>query len=188
MESYRAKREYLVSRIALKDAVRSAIATPGGDFAYPIEIYGEHDDKGKLYIRGYGDLSEKVDGLSVSIAHKINVAVSAVSSAPIGIDMEIIEDKTDDFIFAAFTDNEIAMINDSGKAGGDGSEISKKSAAALRFWTAKEAYGKMIGEGLGGNPKRYEISDVDGDVASINGTRIRTFIYADEYIVSYTLN
>ena len=58
--------------------------------------------------------------------------------------------------------------------------------AATRFWVAKEAYAKMLGEGLKGNPKRFEISAAEGDTLIINDTRIQTTLLDGDFILGWT--
>ena len=170
------QRANLISRIALKDAVRSATAGAGGEMMYPVEFYCDNDEDGKPFVRGYEQTSEKVDHLCVSMSHKGEVAVAIAATKPVGIDLEIIEHKQDDFVRAAFTENEIELMRDA-----EGPE------PAVRFWVAKEAYAKMTGKGLGGNPKRFEVTQTAGDELIIAGTRIKTTVIDDKFIAGWTL-
>ncbi|MDR0490637.1 MAG: 4'-phosphopantetheinyl transferase superfamily protein [Oscillospiraceae bacterium] len=176
ISSAKAKRENMVSRIVLKDAVRSFVAEDEREMIYPIEFYCLHDEAGKPYLKGYGDAAKKVDGLCVSLSHKDNAAIAIVSYEPVGIDLENIEEKTDDFLNMAYTSREIELIK-----GLDSPE------AAIRFWVAKEAYAKMTGDGLKGNPKRFEVSAIDGDALIIEGARVQTVKIDDKYIAGWTV-
>ena len=171
LPSQQHKRENLISRIALKDAVRSLLADADGDMMYPIQFSCFHDDQGKPYVRGCGDAESTVDRLNVSLSHKGNIAAAIVSEKPVGIDLEKIEEKSTDFVQAAFTDAERQVLAAYGQSDG-----------VIRFWVAKEAYSKMSGEGLRGNPKRYEVSACDGDVLFINDVPIQTAKLGDTII------
>jgi len=173
-----ARNEFLYSRIALKDAVRSFIAKRDGDseMLYPIEIRCSHDENGRPYIQGSGRASTKAERIFVSLAHKGTAAAAIASEKPVGIDLEKIEEKTEDFLQIAFTDNEIRLIR----------EINNPEAV-IRFWAAKEAYAKKTGFGLKGDPKRYEVCAVEGDILYIGDTGVQTVKHGEEYIIGWTL-
>jgi len=79
LDSQKQKREYLISRIALKDAVRSWLADRDGDMMYPIEFDCVHDDGGQPCLRGYGRAAQRVENLHVSLSHRGGTAVATVS-------------------------------------------------------------------------------------------------------------
>ena len=170
------RREHLISRIVLKDAVRMFIGEDNGELLFPIEFYCDHDKHGRPVLHGYGRAAEKVDNLYVSLAHKGKTAAAIVSERPVGIDLELIEEKPDDFVKMAYTAKEIGLIKEIGCMD-----------TAIRFWVAKEACAKMMGIGLQGDPKRYEISSVNGDVLIIGGSRVQTAKVGTEYIVGWTV-
>jgi acyl transferase domain-containing protein/phosphopantetheinyl transferase (holo-ACP synthase) len=169
-------REHLVSRIALKDAVRAFARREGGELLYPIEIFCSHDGKGRPLVSGHGRAAQPVEGIHVSLSHKGNEAVAIAADGPVGIDLEKIEEKSPGFFEVAFTERERELL-----AGLPGPE------AALRFWVAKEACSKKAGTGLGGNPKRFEVSAVDGDILSVGDERVKTMLVGKEHIVGWTL-
>ncbi|MDR1558852.1 MAG: 4'-phosphopantetheinyl transferase superfamily protein [Clostridiales bacterium] len=162
LKSSKGKREYLLSRIALKDAVRSHVSS--GDLMYPVEFYSSHDENGMPTVHGYGNAAEKVDCLSVSISHKGYAAVAIAANEPVGIDLEIIEEKSESFLETAFTEKERELIN-----GLDSPD------AAIRFWVAKEASAKKTGYGLKGGTKQFEVRAVEGNTLLIGDDRVRTF-------------
>ncbi|MDR2649546.1 MAG: 4'-phosphopantetheinyl transferase superfamily protein [Clostridiales bacterium] len=164
------KREFILSRIALKDAVRSYVSD-GGNLMYPIEFYCTHDENGRPAMRGYGNAAEKVDSLYVSVAHKGNAAVAIASREPVGIDLEIIEEKSRDFLETAFTEREIELL-----------KALNSPEAAVRFWVAKEASAKKTGYGLKGGPKRFEIRALEGDTLLIGEDRVRTVKIGSEHL------
>ncbi len=57
---------------------------------------------------------------------------------------------------------------------------------STRLWVAKEAYGKMLGKGLSGNPKAFEIQRINGEELLIQDTTIKT-IKLKNYIIGWTL-
>ena len=174
LKTYKSRHEYLISRIALKDAVRASVRQNNDSMIYPVEFYSTHDENGKPQIHGYGRAAEVVERLHFSLAHKDNAAVAIVSDKPVGIDLEKIEDRSEDFISMVCTDNEIQLIKKAGRP-----------ETVTRFWAAKEAYTKMLGTGLEGNPKRYEISEFSDDTLTIGNTVLRTVMLGTEYIVCW---
>jgi phosphopantetheine--protein transferase-like protein len=139
---------------------------------YPIEISVQYDDKGKPYLYGH----EKLQGIEISIAHKGSEAVVIMSDKPVGIDIEKIEARDIGFMNIAFTSNELNLLK------------KKKYEAEwiTRFWVAKEAYGKMLGIGLQGNPKQYEIESIAGEELRIKNTTITTVKHRNDFIVGWT--
>jgi phosphopantetheinyl transferase (holo-ACP synthase) len=169
------KREKLISRIVLKDAVRTFTAD-GEEMLYPVEFVCLHDENGKPYLKGYGRAAEKVDHLHVSLSHKGETAIAIVSEKPVGIDLEKLEDKPENFIKEAYTEKEIEML-----------KTMDKPESLIRFWVAKEACSKKDGTGLMGNPKRYEVSSVEGDILVVGETRVKTVKIGGEYIAGWTI-
>ena len=173
--SRKQKHEHIVSRIALKDAVRSFVSGGGGEMLYPIEIYCDHDKNGRPKIHGYGRAAGQVDSLCVSLAHKGNSAAAIVANAPVGIDLEKIEAKEESFLNVSFTDREIELIKE-----------ANRTETAIRFWVAKEACAKKAGIGLC-DPKRYEVKAIEGDVLIVGNERVQTAKVGTEHIVGWTV-
>jgi len=165
------RRTWMISRVAVKDAVRNLLNTQKQQACYPItfEIYS--DEFRKPYVKG--GLTE---GIQVSIAHKGTdaVAIARLNEA-VGIDIELIEARSPAFFDLVFSDIEMLLL-----------EGRDKTEWATRFWVAKEAYGKYLGKGLQGNPKAYTVSAVDGETLKINEKVIKTIKY-NNYIIGWTL-
>jgi malonyl CoA-acyl carrier protein transacylase/phosphopantetheinyl transferase len=178
MKNGRQNREVLFSRIALKDAVRryAAVAQGQDEMAYPVQIFLHHDKDGKPFVRGYEELGKQIDGLHVSLAHKGDEAVAMVADHPVGIDLEKIEEKEDGFIASAFTEKERALL-----------KKRNQPEDVIRFWVAKEACSKKDGTGLKGNPKRYEVKSVDGEILYVGKEKIQTMKIGEEYIAGWTI-
>lgn len=82
--------------------------------------------------------------VSVSLSHSGDFVACAVSSAPVGIDLEI-KREVKPSLLKALNEEELEFVNKS----------EDKDSAFLRIWTAKEAYLKLTGEGLAGLGKAH---------------------------------
>jgi phosphopantetheinyl transferase len=166
------RRPYVISRVAIKDAVRIYLMEKYEKKTYPIEIAIDHDEKGKPVAKGLDELK----GLEISLSHKGNESVALVSDKPVGIDIELIEERSPAFMDMSFTERELALLKE-----------REQAEWTTRFWTAKEAYGKMLGVGLEGNPKKYEIERIKGDSLFIGLQEIHTVKHKEKYIVAWII-
>lgn len=165
------RKTWMVSRVAVKDAVRHLLLEQKGEAHFPITFEISADEVGKPYLIG-----EATDRIHVSLAHKGKDAVAiARYDKPVGIDMEIIQERSPGFYSLVFTDHESELLKDRDQA-----------EWTTRFWVAKEAYGKSIGKGLQGNPKAYEVTKIENDHLWINNIEIKT-IKHNNYIIGWTL-
>lgn len=167
------RKDYLVSRVAIKDSLRTYTFRKYGKETFPAEYDIQHDKFNKPIVES----SQKDLGkMEISIAHKGVNGVGVVSDKPVGIDIETIEDRTEEFMNISFTPKEKELIK--------GKDLAEWST---RFWVAKEAYGKMLGLGLQGDPKRYEIkSIIDDNHLLIEDCTVETIKYKN-FIVGWTL-
>ncbi|MFA9189284.1 4'-phosphopantetheinyl transferase superfamily protein [Flavobacterium magnesitis] len=165
------RKSWMVSRVAVKDAVRNLLKQEKNHPCFPITFEIGSDEAGKPYL--IGDMTKNIH---ISLAHKGKDAVGiAQSGKPVGIDMEIIEERSSGFYDLVFTDNELVLLK-----GKDQAEWT------TRFWVAKEAYGKFMGTGLKGNPKRLEVEKITEDSLWINKIEIK-IIKHKNYIIGWTL-
>ncbi len=165
------RKEWMVSRVAVKDAVRNLLREQKNHPCFPITFEIGKDEVGKPYLMG--DVTEDIH---ISLAHKEKDAVGiARHGGPVGIDMEIMQERSSGFYDLVFTDHELTLLK-----GRDQAEWT------TRFWVAKEAYGKFLGTGLKGNPKAFEITNIEGDHLWINQTEIKTIKHKN-YIIGWTL-
>ncbi|WPU91399.1 beta-ketoacyl synthase N-terminal-like domain-containing protein [Mucilaginibacter sabulilitoris] len=165
------RKTWMISRVAVKDAVRNLLNKQKQQACYPIAFEVKSDELGKPYLNG--DLT---DGIHISIAHKGTDAVGiAQFDKPVGIDMEIIEDRGAGFTDVVFTENEMLLLKDKDMA-----------EWATRFWVAKEAYGKYLCKGLQGNPKAYVVEEIRDNDLRINDIFIKTLKHKN-YIIGWTL-
>ncbi|ASK30032.1 beta-ketoacyl synthase [Chryseobacterium sp. T16E-39] len=165
------KKNWMVSRVAAKDAVRNLLRQQKDHACFPITFEIRSNEVGKPYL--IGDITEDIH---ISLAHKGKEAVAiARQGSPVGIDMEIIEERSSGFYDLVFTDAELALLKNRDQA-----------EWTTRFWVAKEAYGKFLGTGLKGNPKAFEVNKIEGDRMWIEQTEIK-IIKHKNYIIGWTL-
>ncbi|WEK70391.1 MAG: beta-ketoacyl synthase N-terminal-like domain-containing protein [Candidatus Chryseobacterium colombiense] len=165
------RKSYMVSRVAVKDAVRNLLKKEKNHPCFPITFEVGKDEVGKPYLIG-----DSTKDIHISLAHKGKDAVGiAKSGKPVGIDMEIMEERSPGFYDLVFTNNELALL-----------EGKDQAEWTTRFWVAKEAYGKFVGTGLKGNPKNFEVEKITEDSLWINQTEIKTIKHKN-YIIGWTL-
>ncbi|GAB1694538.1 beta-ketoacyl synthase N-terminal-like domain-containing protein [Krasilnikovia sp. M28-CT-15] len=144
------RKQWMLGRIAAKDAVRFRQWDAGHTDVYPIELTVRNEPSGRPYVdlrpgRGF------VPGV-VSIAHtqEVGVAIAGPPGAEVGIDVVEIAPRDDATLKYALTDAERAQL-------GTDTDVA-------RVWAAKEAVGKALGTGLDGAPRRFAVSLADGTV------------------------
>lgn len=165
------RKSWMVSRVAVKDAVRNLLKKEKDYACFPITFEIASDELGKPYLIG-----DSTKDIHISLAHKGKDAVGiARSGKAVGIDMEIIEERSSGFYDLVFTANELVLLKD-----------RNQGEWTTRFWVAKEAYGKFVGTGLKGNPKKNEVEKITEDSLWINQTEIKTIKHKN-YIIGWTL-
>ena len=167
-QSPRSRHRWLLGRMAVKDAVRQSQWDRGAGPRFPAEFTVDNDASGRPSVTGR--LDAPVD---ISIAHTGELAVAIVGAPEtagdgIGIDVEVVEERSQQFEALAFSDAERAMLDRcaAGAAAGEGADRSQPKARLewlTRFWCAKEAVAKAEGTGLGGLPQRFVIERLAGD-------------------------
>ena len=157
----RARRGWLLGRIAVKDAVRMHRWETSASPIWPVEIAVRNAPTGQPI----------VDGVRVSIAHKDDRAVALVDATrACGIDIERIEPRTEGFLRVAYTAAELAL--------GEG------DAHLARLWAAKEAVGKARGTGVT-DPKKLEVRVADRGRLAIGDAIIETYTDGD-HVIAWT--
>jgi phosphopantetheinyl transferase len=168
----RRRRQWLAGRVAAKDAVRAWLHLQhGAEAVWPQEICIENDEAGAPKLRA--NVSNVVPGtLHISIAHKnikgSTLAVAIVDEQPVGIDIEVIEQRSGDFLDLTFSKREMAMFSENDAA-----------AEYTRGWVAKEVVAKLQGTGLQGRLHDFNISARDGDCFCVNGYWVVTHALRD---------
>ncbi len=154
-----AQREWLLGRIAAKDAARIYLWEQGAGPLFPIEISIRYNDSG-------APVAFCPEGvrLNLSIAHKPSIAVAMVDAvAPVGVDVETIEARGTEFERTAFSESERALL-----------PAHHRDEWVTRFWAAKEVVGKASGKGLQANPRKTTVDKVDGEQIRVNGDWVGT--------------
>ena len=154
------RRQWLLGRLAAKDAVRHRQWEEGLAEVYPIEVGIENDDTGRPWFRSRPG-SGFVD-CDVSLAHcaEIGVALAqqweagADRNAPgVGIDVVEVTPRHETTVRYALTSEELTLLD--ALAGGE------RGLWFARFWAAKEAVGKAERTGLDNNPRRFVVTGHD---------------------------
>jgi acyl transferase domain-containing protein/phosphopantetheinyl transferase len=174
------RREYLVSRAAVKDAVRTWWSRKHGtDLPHPAEFAIEHDEQGRPFFLG----SEEATLPYLSIAHTSGSAVAIVSDRPVGIDLESAGRDTRSILAEFTTGDERALLERL-------APLYAEENVETRLWCAKEAVGKALGMGLNGRPKDFEAIDHDekgsflihhvptGERLVVRSARLDSFLFA----------
>ncbi len=147
------KRNFLISRFAVKDAIRLWWMRRGADPIHPATIRIDHDQNGRPFV--------SQEGMPVlpwiSLAHSDGTAVAIASDQEIGIDLEPLTNSNAQLNGYA-SDNEKALLAGMASQAPD-------EAWDLRLWCAKEAAAKACGTGFQGRPRDFAL--VDGDPAGL---------------------
>ncbi|PSL28014.1 type I polyketide synthase [Dyadobacter jiangsuensis] len=164
------KKEWMISRVAAKDATRMLLLRARKEAYFPIEFEIRSDEVGKPFLDG-----PMTGGIHISLAHKNLEAVAIASEkGPVGIDIEEIQPRSAGFTEIVFTAAELALL-----------EGRDQDEWMTRCWVAKEAFGKMLGKGLMGNPRAYQIEEIIEDALRIQDTWINTIKHFN-YIIGWT--
>jgi acyl transferase domain-containing protein/phosphopantetheinyl transferase len=162
--------EWLLGRIAAKDAVRSFFKKRHGLSVYPADIDIVKDEHGRPEPRGYWSQDiGYIPSLSVSHSNQLAIAIAGRCAAHqrLGVDMQHIEPRSPDFEGFAFTLHERGLL--------DRVENPDRHEWLTRFWCAKEAVGKALGLGLTHGPHSVIVKALDqaqGIVYVVLGDRL----------------
>ena len=154
----RGRRQWLLGRIAAKDAVRQWLWDHGEGPVYPAEIRVGNDAEGRPYVTGlHGRVLPPLD---VSLAHRAEAAVALVRPhAPgpgPGIDIEEVTERDPETLAVAFGQDELALLRARVAATGE-----PEALWFTRFWAAKEAVAKAEGTGFRGRPRDFAVIAAD---------------------------
>jgi acyl transferase domain-containing protein len=149
IESRRRRVDYMIGRIALKDACRIVAGLP----TYPHGISAQ-------VVEGVGMSVLMPHGrprMSGSVTHGPAGAAAALSARRVGIDLEAVAAVAAVEAASFCTSDEEAL----------GSEITDPAAWRCALWVAKEASAKLAGSGLGGRPLRWRATAVAPDLGVV---------------------
>ncbi|MCA1819519.1 MAG: 4'-phosphopantetheinyl transferase superfamily protein, partial [Halobacteriales archaeon] len=100
--------------------------------------------------------------LWLSITHREGLAVAAVSPAPVGIDLETVEDRPQSFLQEAFAVAELRSLLDA----------SDPRTDAACLWAAKEAALKRAGVGLKADLRKHVVTPDGKGGARVEGPAV----------------
>ena len=148
--------EWLLGRIAAKDAVRELLSGRGFEGICPADVEIMSEDSGRPVVGGHWPAAWG-EAPYISIAHKggraLAMAGASASWAGVGIDIERIESRPRHFLETAFSEHEIEALARA--------EAQQEDLCATRFWCVKEALGKALGLGLPEILSGIEVEAID---------------------------
>jgi phosphopantetheinyl transferase len=150
--------EWLLGRIAAKDAVRDYLQQTAGLQVRPADIELLPDAHGRPVVHGaWIDLAGSAPLVSISHVDGVAVAVAGESlrRAGLGVDLERFGRLQPATARIAFTDRELQLLDDLGAA--------EEEAWSLRMWCAKEACAKALGQGLVAGLHAFAVHRLDRD-------------------------
>ncbi|MCX5969115.1 MAG: beta-ketoacyl synthase N-terminal-like domain-containing protein [Cyanobacteria bacterium] len=168
------RRDFLISRFAVKDAVRLWWMRRGADPIHPATIRIDHDPRGRPFVSQDGEPVLPW----ISLSHSNGAAVAIASDREMGIDLEPLSNRNAQLNGYA-SDIEKALL----------AEFASQSPAEawdLKLWCAKEAVAKACGTGLQGRPRDFALVGVDPDGALLieqaaTAERLRVYSFALEH-------
>lgn len=155
------RRDWLMGRIALKEAARSWIAARHGIMCLPADMDLRRAQSGKPYLdpaalAALGLSADMIPEVSLAHAGGGALAVAAPPGRAAGIDMEFLG-AADPALLAegAFSQDELALLG------------GQDAARLLAGWCAKEAAAKATGQGLNGRPRAFALTAAEPGSARV---------------------
>ncbi|MEV7979898.1 acyltransferase domain-containing protein, partial [Streptomyces sp. NPDC086519] len=169
----RGRRQWLLGRIAVKDAVRHRLWEHGEGPVFPAEIRVCGDWAGRPYVTGLH--GRRLPPLDVSLAHRAEAAVAIArphtpGPGP-GIDIEEVTAHDPATLDVALGAGELRLLH--------ALSTSTDDSQALwftRFWAAKEAVAKAEGTGFGGRPRDFRVREATADRLVVSGRLADTYV------------
>ncbi|MEV6168900.1 beta-ketoacyl synthase N-terminal-like domain-containing protein [Streptomyces sp. NPDC051954] len=191
----RGRRQWLLGRIAAKDAVRRWLWDRGEGPVFPAEIRVLNDELGRPYVTGLH--GRQLPGLDLSLAHRAEAGVAIVrphtpGPGP-GIDIEQVVERGQETVAIALGPDELALLRARCAA-----TAESEALWFTRFWAAKEAVAKAEGTGFGGRPRDFTVLAADADRLLVSGRLERAYtvrcertgnppgLPSREYVVAWT--
>ena len=145
-----AQRQWIMGRVAVKDAVRNLLWRSGAGKLYPGQVTVGNDEAGRPWARG-----PEGEAYAVSLAHSGSVAaaIAVPGDGTVGIDVEPVTDRGPAVVDTALTPAERELL--------DRLPGTDRAEAFTRLWTAKEAVAKALGGGLAGRPRAFVVTGAD---------------------------
>ncbi|MFI9249036.1 beta-ketoacyl synthase N-terminal-like domain-containing protein [Streptomyces sp. NPDC053069] len=170
----RGRRQWLLGRIAVKDAVRQWLWQQGEGPVFPAELRVHNDESGRPCVSGVH--GRALPPLDVSLAHRAEAGVAIVrphTSRPgPGIDIEEVTDRDPATLVTALGPGELRLLRALAEDGPD-----PQALWFTRFWAAKEAVAKAEGAGFGGRPRDFAVLETapDGSRLLVSGRLERVY-------------
>ena len=157
------RRDWLMGRIALKEAARAWILQQHGLTLLPADVPFAVTGAGKPYLDGAAlaalGLTGPLPEVSLAHAQGAALAVAAPQGQAVGIDMEYTGTISADLLAeGAFSSTEHGVLDMTAPDLAD---------RLLTGWCAKEAVAKALGEGLTGRPRAFVLTMLNGDAARV---------------------
>lgn len=149
----RRRAEWLLGRVALKDAVRSWAIERYESAVAPRAVRIETTPAGAPFV-ACTELDERGGSPAVSLAHCRTLVLAAAGDPGrgLGVDVET-RDRNVATLSRALTPEESALVSGAERTG----------VSVLDLLVAKEAAAKALGIGLGGSLARWPVADADRD-------------------------
>jgi malonyl CoA-acyl carrier protein transacylase/phosphopantetheinyl transferase (holo-ACP synthase) len=152
--------EWLLGRVAAKDATIDYLRRRHGIEARPADLAVEPDDRGRPVLRG--PWLDRLGALpTLSIAHAGGVAAAMVGPDGwrLGIDVEFLDRMNAD-VATAFTPGERELLSDLATAADPDEWLT-------RIWCAKVAVAKALGAGMIGGPRSLVAQSIDPQTGAV---------------------
>jgi 4'-phosphopantetheinyl transferase EntD len=136
--------QWLLGRVAVKDAARSWQRQRGGAPLHPAAFAIGSDSLGQPLLRHW---PAQAPAPQISIAHSGEQAVAVAHHSAVGIDIERIVAHDAAFLSSIAGPGEAVLL--------EGLPAGEHAAWVTRLWCAKEALGKALGTGVRDGPRHY---------------------------------
>lgn len=156
----RRRSEWLLARIAVKEAVRHWFEERHGIHLYATDIRILKTQSGKPYLEIPGvRLPSSLP--EISLSHSQGMSVAAVGRTAVGVDLEPLgRIDVETLVKGAFSSPERDWLNRA--------DPGQQEVSALGLWCAKEAAAKALGIGLTGRPQAFVVSAPEDEPASVS--------------------
>ncbi len=156
LPNLRRKRDWLLGRIAAKDAVRRRLSAAEDMSVTYADIEIHNNPEGAPFVYS-ANLAEAQRDWKISITHKDGLAYAVATDRAdvngVGVDLEMQVEREAGFDDLAFAKSELDILSKL-----QGGKSSRNIAAA---WAAKEAAAKAIKTGFESNPKNFRLASFD---------------------------
>ena len=162
----RQRAQWLLGRMAAKDAVRRRLWDSGPAFTGEIRV--RNDENGRPYVEGIHGTDLPPYNASIAHSGEVGVALArpgAAGATGVGIDVEQIMPRDQATYEFAFTTTERELLRTL-VAADPAPHDEAEQLWFTRFWVAKEAAAKAEGTGFRGNPKAFVVIDAMSSAAT----------------------